>query len=135
MLCLKIITELKKKYSFIKRVVYSCRNQGVILENEKDFWNKKFSTFFKKEINVDAYDEEYEHKTKETSNRAVYVERNIAMIDDSDFCVFYYNEQYIPPKRQQSKNSLLYQPKSGTKVAYKYALKKNKTIKNFYEKR
>lgn len=53
------------------------------------------------------------------------------MIDDSDFCVFYYEENYKPPMRKYSKRNLsYYQPNSGTKVAYEYANKKKKRVIN-----
>ena len=39
------------------------------------------------------------------------------MIDNSDFCVVYYNENYAPHNR-----------KSGTKAALDYAKRKNKKI-------
>lgn len=43
----------------------------------------------------------------------------------------YYNENYLPPKRKKSKRDLFdCQPKSGTKVAYDYAVKKKKHIIN-----
>ncbi len=76
-------------------------------------------------------EEEFEHKTKYVSGRASYVERNQAMINDSDYCIFYYDENYKPEKRKHSKrNSAYYQPKSGTKLAYNYAKKNNKIIYN-----
>ena len=56
------------------------------------------------------------------------------MIKASDFCVFYYNEEYKPPLRKPSKNALFpYQPKSGTMLAYQYAKQKKKEIINLYE--
>jgi len=55
------------------------------------------------------------------------------MIDDSDYCLFYYNEQYVPPKRKTAGGLGDYQPKSGTAIAYKYAKRKKKIIKNFYK--
>jgi len=42
------------------------------------------------------------------------------MIDKSSFCIIYYDESYSPAKRTSSNQ----QPKSGTKAAYEYALKK-----------
>ena len=78
--------------------------------------------------------EEVEHKTKWTSGRASYVERNQAMIDKSDYCIFYYNEDYLPPRRKYSKRCITdYQPKSGTALAYHYAEQNKKIIKNFYD--
>ena len=56
------------------------------------------------------------------------------MIDQSDFCIFYYDENYLPPRRKKANADLLdYQPKSGTAVAYNYSLQKKKQIKNFYK--
>ena len=58
-----------------------------------------------------------------SAGKASYVERNQDMINASDYCVFYYNPQYQPPKRKYSKRSIgEYQPKSGTTLAYEYAL-------------
>lgn len=55
------------------------------------------------------------------AGKAAYVERNCEMIDKSSFCVVYYNENYTPNR----KNS-----KSGTKIAYDYAVKKHIQIIN-----
>lgn len=57
------------------------------------------------------------------------------MIDKGDYCIFYYDENYLPSKRKKFKICALdYQPKSGTSLAYKYAEQKKKNIKNFYSK-
>ena len=83
---------------------------------------------------MNAYDAEIEHKSKYVSGKACYVERNQAMIDDSDFCIFYYDASYNPPMRKHSLRSFsTYQPKSGTALVYSYAKKKKKTIINFFE--
>ena len=48
------------------------------------------------------------------------------MINHSKFCVVYYDENYLPPRRRNSKSDLTdYHPKSGTKVAYDYAVEKD----------
>ena len=53
------------------------------------------------------------------------------MINQSDVCVVYYDENYAPPRRRNSRRDLAdYQPKSGTKIAYDYAVRKGKTIIN-----
>ena len=55
------------------------------------------------------------------------------MIDNSSYCVIYYDENYMPPMRKNSKRDLFdYQPKSGTKLAYDYAVKKGLTILNLF---
>ncbi len=52
------------------------------------------------------------------------------MIDKADVCIFYYNENYQPPLKPATKKRIFsYQPKSGTKIAYDYAVQK-KTIIN-----
>ena len=42
-LCHLLVTELKDKYSYIKRIGYSCRNETCILETEKEKWEEIFS--------------------------------------------------------------------------------------------
>ena len=62
------------------------------------------------------------------------MERNREMINRADYCVVYYDENYKPPRRKNSRRDLIdYQPKSGTKVAYDYAVKKKKEIINLYK--
>ena len=56
------------------------------------------------------------------------------MINKSKFCVVYYDEKYLPPRRKNSRRDLFdYQPRSGTAVAYGYAVKKKKEIINVFE--
>ena len=130
-LCHLVVTELKEKYSGIKRIVYTCQSENCTLESERQKWEDFYSKLYKREVHLLAVEEEFEHKTKYTSGKASYVERNQAMINDSDYCVFYYDKNYLPEKRKWSKSSLgYYQPKSGTKLAYDYAIQKKKKIVN-----
>lgn len=56
------------------------------------------------------------------------------MIDKSDFCVVYFKDNYLPPERKNSTHNLFeYQQKSGTAIAYLYALKRKKIIINVAE--
>ena len=133
-LCHLVVTELKAKYPNIKRIAYTCRHETCILESEIEKWNKVYSHLNNHEVNLLGVEEEYDHKTKYSSGKASYVERNKAMINDSDFCVFYYNENYQPPIRKFSKRSCgYYQPKSGTAVAYAYAKQKKKNLINIFK--
>ena len=67
------------------------------------------------------------------AGKAAYVERNQAMIRASDFCVFYFNDEYLPESRKESKKAITsYQPKSGTRLAFDYAKANGKTIINLY---
>ena len=133
-LCHSIVTDLKEKYNDIQRRAYTCRSETCTLESEREYWEEIYSHFEKRPVTLLGVEEEVEHKTKYSSGKASYVERNYAMIDDSDFCVFYYNEKYQPQKRKESKRSIgTYQPKSGTKIAYDNAKRKNKKIINIYQ--
>ena len=110
-LCHDIVTDLQKEYNGLERVFLTCRSEACTLESER----------------------EIEHKTKYTSGRAAYVERNQALIDMSDFCIFYYDKDYLPPMRRADKRAWsTYQPKSGTALAYKYAQQKKKHIINVF---
>ncbi|MBP3630877.1 MAG: DUF1273 family protein [Clostridia bacterium] len=130
-LCHLVVTELKEKYPNIIRKCYTCRSETCTLESERAHWEEVYSHFRKEKVTLLGVEEEVEHKTKYTSGRASYVERNQAMINDSDYCVFYYDENYQPEMRKYSKRSIgYYQPKSGTALAYAYAKQKKKNIYN-----
>ena len=132
-LCHRIVSELKEMYPDIVRKKYICRSETCSLVSQKELWAKIY-----KSINVNEVlwmEEEVEHDTKWTSGKGQYVERNQAMIDDSDFCVFYYNALYQPALRKTSKRDVVpYQPKSGTEVALDYAIRKKRNGKliNFF---
>ena len=107
-LCLLIVTELKGKYSNIKRV-YVRSQYPCIDKLYKDYL-------------LEFYDDTIIPNRVEKAGKASYVERNQEMIDASDFCVFYYNPCYLPPKRKYAKRDISeYQPKSGTRIAFDYA--------------
>lgn len=116
-LCLNIVTELKEKYPHIKRV-YVRAAYADINDNYTDYLLK-------------FYDDTYLPEKVRGAGRASYVERNQEMINKSDFCVVYYDKNYSPPRRKNSRKDLTdYQPKSGTKLAYDYAEKKGLKIIN-----
>ena len=56
-----------------------------------------------------------------------YIKRNQAMIDICDILITYYDKGYKPTNR------LRISRKSGTGIAFEYAIKKNKRIINLYE--
>ena len=130
-LCHLVVTELKEKYPNIIRKCYTCRSETCTLESERAHWEEIYSYFRKGKVILLGVEEEIEHKSKYTSGRASYVERNQAMINDSNYCIFYYDENYQPEMRKYSKRSIgYYQPKSGTALAYAYAKQKKKIIIN-----
>ena len=118
-LCHKTVTELKEKYPHIKRVYVRSAFQHI-----SDWYEDSL---------LKHYEDTYFPEHMEKAGRASYVERNQEMIDKSDFCIVYYDENYAPPRRKNNKRDLLdYQPKSGTKVALNYAIKKGTCIKNVF---
>ena len=130
-LCHEIVTKLKESYSNIIRIVYTCASETCTYESEREKQEETYSILFKKTIHLLGFEEEREYKTKYTAGKASYVKRNQAMINDSNYCVFYYDEKYEPELRKYSKNSIgYYQPNSGTKLAYSYAKSKRKIIYN-----
>ena len=134
-LCHCVVTTLKKKYPDIKKIIFTCKSESCILESDRQHWEQIFSRIHTQDVHFLAFDEEFEHKTKYAAGKARYVERNQSMIQNSDYCIFYYNENYLPPKRQYTKNSNgTYQPNSGTAIAYAYAKQKEKHIINLFQK-
>lgn len=110
-LCYKIVSDLQKQYPSIKRVHYC-----VAYEN---YTNAGITNLYEKEIDC---------KSAISAGKNSYLIRNQKMIDDSDICVFYYDENYQPPLH---KNGLLSpRPKSGTGIAFHYAKNKNKVAIN-----
>lgn len=99
-LCHLVVTKLKEKYPNIKRISYTCRSETCTLESERAYWEEIYSHLKKEKVALLGVEEEVEHKTKYTSGRASYVERNQAMINDSVYCVFYYNEN-LPTRNEK----------------------------------
>ena len=118
-LCHKIVTELKEKYPHIKRIYVRSAFQHI-----PDWYEDSL---------LQHYEDTYFPEHMENAGRASYVERNQEMINQSDYCVVHYDENYLPPKRRNSRRDLTdYQPRSGTKIAYDYAVKKKKIIINCF---
>ena len=118
-LCLDIVTDLKEKYSHIQRIYV----RSAFADIDEDYTNYL----------LEMYEDTYFPEKIRGSGKASYVERNQEMINKSTFCVIYYDETYSPPRRKNSRRDLTnYQPKSGTKLAYDYAVKKELTIINVF---
>jgi uncharacterized phage-like protein YoqJ len=106
--CQEVVKELREEYPHIKRVYvrmyYPELGEPYIGYILRDF------------------EDTYMPERIENAGVARYVERNQEMINASDYCIFYYDENYQPSRRKYSKRSVGdYQPKSGTKVAFDYA--------------
>ena len=118
-LCHKIVTELKEKHPHIKRVYVRSAFQHIPDWYEESLLENNEGTYFPEHMG--------------NAGKASYVERNQEMINHSKYCVVYYDANYLPPRRKNSRRDLTeYQPKSGTAVAYNYAIRKKKIIINIF---
>lgn len=118
-LCYQITSELKLDYSYIKRIY---------VRAEFPYINDDYMSYL-----LESYEETYYPNNMLKAGGSVYVQRNCEMINKSKFCVIFFDENYAPPRRKKSNSALTdYQPKSGTKIAYNYALKKQKIIINIF---
>ena len=106
--CYDIITECRNDYPNIKRIFV--RAEYPIISD--DYYNY-LKTF---------YEDSYFYSEKLISNSFSYIRRNKFMIDKSDFCIFYFDDKYIPKTKTRS----------GTGIAYEYAIKKGKEIVNVF---
>ena len=120
-LCYKVVSELREVYPQIRRIHYRTDYP------DADAYTMQFL--------LDGYEDSICPDGVAAAGKAAYVERNQAMIRASDFCVFYYNNEYLPASRKESKKAITsYQPKSGTGLAFDYAKAHGKTIKTYTQK-
>ena len=120
-LCHSIVTDLQKNNPQVKRIMYTCRSEYACMKEDKEE-TERIAREVKRDIKYKDYDGSMMADRLWSAGKASYVERNQDMINASDYCVFYYNEHYQPPKRKYSKRSVgEYQPKSGTALAFDYA--------------
>ena len=108
--CYNIVTKYKNTYSNLRRIYV--RAEYPIISEDYCNYLKKF------------YEDSYFYNDKLINNTFSYIKRNQLMIDKSDFCIFYYNKNYLPKTNT----------KSGTHIAYEYATKKGKMIINVLNK-
>lgn len=102
-LCYEQVTKIKEKYPHIKRIYVRAEFPEI---------NESYQKFL-----LQSYEETYYSLKAVNAGKAVYVERNRDMINKSKFCIIYFQKDYLPENR-----------KSGTKIAFDYAIKKNKNI-------
>ena len=115
----EIVTEIKKQYPFIQRVYVRSSFQYI---------DKSYEEYLLK-----FYEKTYYPSTIKNAGKYSYVERNMFMIDNSDYCIFYYDSNYIPLLQSSKQNALHEAKRSGTKLAFEYAQKKHKNIINLFE--
>lgn len=102
-LCYEQVSDLKEKYPFIKRIFV--RAEYPVINNSYIEYLHKY------------YEDTYYPSSVMGAGKAAYIKRNYEMIDKSNFCVFYFNEDCLPKGR-----------KSGTKIVLDYAVRKRKNV-------
>ena len=102
-LCLEVATKIKEKYPHIKRIYVRAEYPDI---------NEQYTNYL-----LESYEDTYYPEHIRSSGRAAYVERNYEMIDNSHYCIVYYDEPNAPTNR-----------KSGTKIALDYAIKHKKEV-------
>lgn len=120
-LCHGIVTKIQKEYKNIVRIAYDTKHESSVYESDRERLEKTYSAITHKDIKLFGYEIIKCPEKIFNGGKASYIERNQIMIDESDYCMFYFDKKYTP------KNG-----RSGTAIAYKYAVRKNKKIINVF---
>ena len=102
-ICLELVTQFKEKYPHIKRVY---------VRAEYPYINERYKNYL-----LENYEDTYYPEKIKGAGKYAYVERNYYMIDNSNYCVIYFEELRTYKKS-----------KSGTKIALDYAVSRRKNI-------
>ena len=131
-LCHIVVTELQKTYPNIRRIAYLCKHETGCLVGAGTSLKQKIKDLTGRDEYVGEYEEIKKSSRVDSAGRASYVERNQFMIQDSDYCIFYFQIQSSLSKQQNSKHKKNDNKKrSGTMYVYEYALQqknRNKII-------
>ena len=121
-LCHIVVTELKQKYPYIRRVAYLCKHETACLVGAGTSLRQKIKNLTGRDEYVGEYEEIKKSDRVNSAGYACYVERNYWIVDESDFSILYLNFQ-------EGKNG----KKSGAYLAYQKLLKKkNVKFLNLY---
>lgn len=93
-LCHMVVTELKEKFPYIQRIDYLCKHETACFVGEGMKMKQQIKKLTGRDVYVPEFEEIKEPDRINSAGKAAYVERNQLMIDDSDYCVFYYNPDY-----------------------------------------
>ncbi len=125
-ICHAVVTEFQRLYPEIVRVNYNVKSEYVVKKGEKEGIAKEIDKWLEKKSSINDFEKSKISDRVFNAGKASYVERNEEMIDDSEYCVFFYKENYIVQSDEKDKPM----GNSGTKRAYCYAVKKKKKIIN-----
>ena len=118
-LCHIVVTELKEKYPYIRRIAYLCKHESGCLVGTGMELKRKIKEITGRDAYVPEYEEIKKSDRVNSAGRASYIERNQWIIDESDFGIFYLTEE----KRWGI---------SGTNIVYQYALKQKILMVNLF---
>lgn len=102
-LCYESVTRAKEQHPHVRRVYVRAEFPDI---------NEDYAAYL-----AQRYEDTYFPQCLLKAGRAVYVQRNREMVEQSDICVFYYEESRSPAHRN-----------SGTAAALAYAVKRGKRI-------
>ena len=112
-LCHIVVTELKEKYPYIRRVAYLCKHESGCYAGEGEETRRRIKVVTGRDVYVAEYEEIKKSDRVNSAGRASYIERNQLMVDVSDYKILYY---YF--KKENNKI------RSGTQSIYSYLLDK-----------
>ena len=119
-LCYKFLLAFRNQYEHIKLVLYSLNNEIAFTFKEAESYKIKYEKQNKK-FPYKCFDEiVYLENIDETKFKYACVLRNKKLIDESDFCMIYFRENYFLPNNRNS----------GTRIEYEHAYKQKKIIIN-----
>ncbi len=125
-ICHAAVTELQSVYPDIVRINYRCKSEYVVKKEERKGLELGLSEILKKQVILKDFEGEKISDRVLSAGKASYIERNEEMIEDSEYCIFFYHENYTPTQGERKGLS----KKSGTRLAYAYAQRKQKIIIN-----
>ena len=115
-LCHIVVTELKEKYPYIRRVAYLCKHETACLVGAGTSLRQKIKNLTGRDEYVGEYEEIKKSDRVNSAGKVCYVERNQLIIDNSNFVII-----HIEPKSDLKKTS-------GTLLAKRYAEQRAKKI-------
>ena len=115
-LCHIVVSELQKKYPYIRRIAYLCKHETACLVGTATDLERQIKEIAGRDVRVREFEEIKKSDRVNSAGRAAYVERNQWMVDDSAFVIIYYESTKIVNKH------------SGTLLAYNYAKQKGKSL-------
>lgn len=116
-LALNVVMEIKKDYPNIK-LIYVRAEYPVIIHAYLQYL-------------LTSYDDTFFPKCLGNAGKSIYVERNKFLINESQYCIFYYDDCYSPEKKNDGQ--FFSSRKSGTKLMFEYANKRNKIAYNLFQ--